>query len=82
MSNTDQCRANANWKKIGTKTVYRVPIHPDCGIIEHLGAIKPRTDSRWSWWRWKSKFHKWIEGQGVAASQGAAEMRVLEGWDG
>ena len=66
--------------EVGTKTVYRVPIQPDCDIIEVLGAVKPRTDSRWSWWRWKSKYHKWIEGQGVVVSKEIAEMRVLEGW--
>jgi len=77
---TNQCRAEANWMEVGTKTVYRVPIQPDCDIIEQLGAVKPRTDSRWSWWRWKSKYHKWIEGEGVAVSKEIAEMRVLEGW--
>lgn len=63
--------------------VYRVPILPDNTIVEHLGEVKERTDGRWNWWRKRSKYHKnWNgEGQGVAANQGAAEMRVLEGWD-
>jgi len=52
-------------------------------MVEHLGKIKKRSDSRWNWWRKKSKYHQtWNgEGQGIAASKGAAEMRVLEGWD-
>jgi hypothetical protein len=57
-------------------------------MIEHMGAVKKRSDGRWNWWRFKSDFHKsWHENfggvsQGVADSQGAAEIRVLEGWDG
>lgn len=56
-------------------------------MVEHLGAVKKRSDQRWNWWRFRSDFHKgWQENfggvhQGVADSQGAAEIRVLEGWD-
>jgi hypothetical protein len=52
-------------------------------MVEHLGVIKERSDGRWDWWRKESVFHStWVgPDQGVADSQGAAEMRVLEGWE-
>lgn len=85
----NECRKEATWMQIGKsvyrlpKFVYRIPIRPGTWCVEHLGAIKERSDGRWDWWRFKSTFHKsWNgEGQGVALSQGAAELRVLEGWD-
>jgi hypothetical protein len=84
----NECRF-ATWSQVGTqvyrlpKFVYRIPISSTCSIIEHLGAVKERNDSRWNWWRFKSTFHQdWnAGGQGVAASKEAAMMRVLEGWD-
>lgn len=64
------------------KSIYRVPIAHEFNIYEHLGAIQRRRDGRWNWWRWKSKFHKWQTGQGVAASEVGAQLMLLEGWDG
>jgi hypothetical protein len=90
MTNTEQCRIKAAWRQIGKgvyklpKFVYRVPVTPKTRMVEHLGAVKERADGRWDWWRFRSKWHKnWQgEGQGVALSLGAAEMRVLEGgWE-
>ncbi len=85
---TNPCRVKASWMPIGTPIykipiVYRVPYTLDSQIVEHLGAIKERNDGRWNWWRKRSNYHKsWNgEGQGVADSRGAAELRVLEGWD-
>jgi len=86
--NTQRCRAHDSWKQVGTtiytlsKFVYRVPCISDTRIVEQLGAVKKRSDGRWNWWRFKSKFHKsWSSDQGVANNQGAAEMRVLDGWN-
>ena len=89
---TKDCKVKATWSKIGEyklpKSVYRVPCTPTTRMVEHLGAVKEKTDGRWNWWRFRSDFHKsWNENfggadQGVAASQGAAEVRVLEGWNG
>jgi hypothetical protein len=87
--NTPACRLKANWMQMGTmvyklpKFAYRVPITPTTKMVEHLGIIKERSDGRWNWWRRKSAAHRtWLgPAQGVAVSQGAAEMRVLEGWE-
>lgn len=91
MTDTQKCRVKAAWSKIGRDTlpkfVYRIPCTPATNMVEHLGAVKEKTDGRWYWWRFRSNFHKsWNENfgdvdQGVAANQGAAEMRVLEGWN-
>jgi hypothetical protein len=88
MTDTQQCRAEAAWRQIGTqvyklpKYVYRIPCMPGGKVVDHIGAIKERNDGRWNWWRMRTNFHPtWNgEGQGVADSRGAAEMRVLEGW--
>jgi hypothetical protein len=81
MTNTEKCRVKAEWRQCGNRLVYRLPCTPDTIIVEHLGGVKERGDGRWDWWRWKSDFHhQWMVGQGVALSQGAAEMCVLEGW--
>jgi hypothetical protein len=69
--------------------VYRLPkftfskgIQPGCHhITENLGAIKLRTDGRWTWWRWRSEFFsEWREGQGVSLVQTGATLKVLAGW--
>jgi hypothetical protein len=92
--NTLACREQAEWTVIGAKygvrsllprRAYRVPIElhdgPGWPIVERLGAVKPRGDGRWSWWRWRSKFHKgWETGQGVVATEELAKAKVLEGW--
>jgi hypothetical protein len=75
------------WDEMGSfvcllpKVVYRVPIAEGFRMVEHLGAVKPRRDGRWNWWRWQSRFHRWKTGQGVADSQEAAQKKVLEGWE-
>ena len=91
---TEDCKAKAAWSQIGKyfyklpKFVYQVPCMPEYDMYEGLGAVKEKTDGRWNWWRNKSRYHKsWNENfggvdQGVAASQGAAEMRVLVSWNG
>ncbi len=83
MNAIQQCRKEANWRQMGRKLVYRVPCVPGAKMVEHLGSIKERSDGRWDWWRSESAYHETWRGmgQGVALSQGAAEMRVLEGWD-
>ena len=89
MINTQKCRVKANWSLVGAmvhklpKYVYRVPITPMTKMVEHLGVIKERSDGRWDWWRKESAAHRtWLgPDQGVAVSQGAAEIRVLEGWE-
>ena len=85
---TEQCRIKAKWMRSGEfvyyrpRFVYRIPCTYTSWLVEHLGAIQQRADKRWNWWRFESKWHKgWKTGQGVADSQGAAELRVLEGWD-
>ncbi len=86
---TQQCRVLARWKPIGKyvyklpKFIYRVPCMLGNRVVEHLGAVKKRSDGRWNWWRFESKYHlTWKgESQGVADNQGTAEMRVLEGWE-
>ena len=81
MTKTEQCRAKAKRGQCGSRIIYWLPCYPTSFMVEHLGAIKERGDGRWDWWRWKSKFHTlWMTDQGVALSQGAAELRVLEGW--
>ena len=94
MTDTQKCRVKAAWSQIGKyafrlpKFTYNIPCMPEYDMYESLGAIKERNDGRWNWWRSKSRYHKsWNENfggadQGVAANQGAAEMRVLEGWNG
>ena len=82
------CRAEASWRQMGTyvytlpKFVYQVPIMPGTRCIEHVGAVKKRTDERWDWWRWECHYHPtWSGGvQGVAGSQEAAQLMVMEGW--
>jgi len=94
MTDTQRCKVRADWSKVGTavytlpKFVYRIPCTPDTDIVEQLGAIKERNDGRWNWWRSESKFHQsWHTNfgginQGVARTQGEAEVRVLGGWNG
>jgi hypothetical protein len=84
---TQQCRIKAAWVRSGTSVyyrprfLYRIPCTYTSWLVEHLGAIQLRNDCRWNWWRWESKWHEgWTLGQGVADNQGAAELRVLEGW--
>ena len=85
---SNPCQMKANWTQIGKtvytlpKFAYRVPVTPETRYVEHLGAVKGRSDGRWDWWRFKSTFHKdWITGQGVADTKAWAQIRVLEGWD-
>jgi hypothetical protein len=83
--NTLACRKLATWDHSGRAAlVYRVRLEAEGSIIEHLGAVKPRGDGRWSWWRWRSKFHPtWERGnhnQGVVATEELAKAKVLEGW--
>ncbi len=87
--NTVTCRKKTHWDYWGTSVKYRVPGEIDENIdysvsaqlSEYLGAVKLRADGRWDWWRWKSKFHKWSTGQGVAATEDEAKVKVLEGWE-
>jgi hypothetical protein len=52
-------------------------------MVEHLGAIKERSDGRWNWWRMKSDYHRtWIgPNQGVADYKVFAMDEVLLGWE-
>lgn len=89
---TRACRRHASWLTHGETTVYRVPVSPDvCKghtiMNERLSAIRPSSDGRWNWWRWKSKYHRgWDKCagpggvQGVANSKTEAIVKVLEGW--
>jgi len=77
---------DASWSEVGTLVyrlapwVYMKSIYSGCDIIEVLGTIKPRTDGRWSWWRFKSKhFPKWAAGEGVALTKTGAMYTVHEG---
>lgn len=81
------CRMQAEWVPVGRlvnrsqKIVYRVRISPDARIVEHLGAVKERTDGRWDWWRWASEFHLWDRvGQGVTEIEEEAKAQVMLGW--
>ncbi len=77
---------DASWSNTGTlvyklqKWVYRKPIWNDCNIVDCLGAIKLRSDGRWSWWRFKSKhFPDWLDGQGVSLTKMGAIYKVYGG---
>ena len=86
-SETEHCRKKANWCVMGKmvskrpRSVYRVLIRPGDDLVERLGSIKLRAAGRWGWWRWKSKWHKWETGQGVAATRDEAMVAVLQGWE-
>jgi hypothetical protein len=70
---------DGKWMRLGSRQVYRVPIMPNCRIVEHLGAVKPRRDGRWNWWAWPSRFHKEWQGannQGVATGEQEAKRKV------
>jgi len=75
--NTALCRRLAIWQN----GYYRVDIHAGGDIIERLGSVSLRADTRWNWWRWKSRYHQWNIGQGVCDSKQQAKDRVLEGWN-
>lgn len=70
---------NGYWQERKDRTDYRVPILDATKLVEILGAVKLRSDGRWNWWRWKSRFHKWSTGQGVEENKEAAMKCVLEG---
>lgn len=78
--NTRDCRKKAAWCQYGNHLGYQVPMWTGRGFIEYLGAVKLRHDGRWDWWRKPTQYHEWKPGQGVAATEGAAKARVLEGW--
>lgn len=67
---------------IDPHVVYVVPIKVGVRIVEHLGAIKFRTDGRWNWWRWTSNSNKEWSGyaQGVVGAKADAITIVEEGW--
>lgn len=74
------------WSAVGTLVYklprwhYSKPIWDNCDITERLGAVKLRSDGRWSWWRFETKhFPDWKAGQGVALSKTGAQSRVYEG---
>jgi len=88
MTDTEKCQANASWVQIGKsvytlpKFVYRIPCTPNTKMVDHIGAVKERSDGRWDWWRMRTNWHpSWNgEGQGVAVSMVDAKLKVLEGW--
>jgi hypothetical protein len=70
-----------NWITIAKKTIYRVPVQPGSIMTEHLGAMKLRTDGRWDWWRWPSRYHEWnAPAQGVVDDEDSARLRIMDGW--
>lgn len=79
---TTICRMEAEWEPAtGMHQVYRMQIAPDARMVEHLGAVKKRTDSRWDWWRWASDFHIWAgPAQGVVETMEEAKAQVISGW--
>ena len=61
--------------------VYQKPIVPDCDTLETLGALRQVGES-FEWWRWPSRFFpKWKAGHGFEATEWAAILEVLEGWE-
>jgi hypothetical protein len=62
--------------------VYQVPIVPDCGTFETLGAIRAVGDGAYEWWRWESRFYpEWPSGHGFTGNEFEAMTKVLEGWE-
>ncbi len=74
-------KASDEWKKCAHSWVYCVIVQSSSVIYEHIGSIKKRAaDGQWLWWRWKSRFHEWTAGQGVALTKKEAKAKVMEGW--
>lgn len=77
MTPTEQCRLKARWQRSGETVYYRprfiygLPCAMrSLWLFEYPGSVQLRADCRWTWWRWKSKWHKgWTPGQGVADNQ-------------
>lgn len=73
-----------SWNWLYGRKKYSAPIQ---GTSMHtvLGAVKERADGRWTWWRWRSKYHSksWTHApaEGVQATKELAIAEVEKGWE-
>ncbi|MHC4296520.1 MAG: hypothetical protein ACYS7Y_04405 [Planctomycetota bacterium] len=77
-------RCSWNWICGRYKYSALVPGEKPGGMHEVLGAVKQRGDGRWTWWRWRSRYHskKWTHApaEGVEMTQELATAKVEKGW--